>query len=223
MDSKNVMMVLFKQTRNALYSFVAALPKWARSNFYWSLLIIPLVFSGFVYGISEADIFGWQDFRKCKNVMEIIHPSLLALVIVISISGWLSTKEQASSFLAVLGAFALFREIFGQGTTPVFLAGIIGLIVYWDQDRERIAMLLNSRWATSFLAMCFFCYLLSQLLDRGVIKRIGWLILWDTSWKPPHSSNIEEGLESLGGLFLVITSISLFFQFLYLRNTDKDQ
>ena len=84
---------------------------------------------------------------------------------------------------------------------------MIFLVVYGNRHPDRIASLLNSKWATSFLGMCFVCYLTSQLLDRGVVKRIGWLILWDTSWKPPHASNIEEALESLGGLFLLLTPL----------------
>ncbi len=40
-------------------------------------------------------------------------------------------------------------------------------------------------------------------------QRIGWLILWDTSWKLPYSSNLEESLESLGGLFLLCTPFAV--------------
>ena len=65
------------------------------------------------------------------------------------------------------------------------------------------------RWATPLLGMCFVCYLSSQLLDRGIVKRIGWLILWDTSWKPAYSSNLEEALETLGGLFLLCTPFAV--------------
>ncbi|MGD8268137.1 MAG: hypothetical protein PVG19_13395 [Desulfobacterales bacterium] len=42
-----------------------------------------------------------------------------------------------------------------------------------------------------------------------MVKRIGWLILWDTSWKPPHASNLEEALESLGGFFLLLAPMTI--------------
>lgn len=211
MELKTTIMVFLKRIRDAFVSFIIALPKWFSNDFYWGLLIIPFLFVALIFGLSEADVFGWENFKTCKYAMEIIHPSLLALTIMVSAAGYLKSKNRTFMFIAVLGAFALFREIFGQGTTFVFLVGVIGLMVYGDRHSERISTLLGSRWAMSFLAMCFICYFLSQLLDRGVIKRIGWLILWDTSWRLPHSSNMEESLESLGGLFLMATSISLFF------------
>jgi hypothetical protein len=212
MDYKNLIQKLLKQIRDAFLSFITVFPKWFSNDFYWGFLIIPFLFAGIIYGLSDADIFGWHRYKTCKHAMEIIHPSLLALTVAVSVAGYLKTKNRAFMFIAVLGAFALFREIFGQGTTFVFIIGIIGLMVYGDQHSERISTLLESRWMMSLLAMCFICYILSQLLDRGVIKRIGWLILWDTSWRLPHSSNMEESLESLGGFFLLITSISLLFE-----------
>lgn len=205
-------MEFLKRIRDAFVSLITALPKWFSNDFYWGLLIFPFLFAALVYSLSEADVFGWQNFRTCKHAMEIIHPSLLALTVAVSALGYLKTKNCAFMFIAVLSAFALSREILGQGTTFIFLIGIVGLVMYGDRHGERISTLLGSRWAMSFLAMCFICYILSQLLDRGVIKRIGWLIFWDTSWRLPHSSNMEEGLESLGGLFLMLTSISLFLK-----------
>ena len=101
------------------------------------------------------------------------------------------------------------RELIGQGSTFVLYAAIIGLILYGNRDPERIGSLLRSRWAASFLGMCFVCYLSSQLLDRGIVKRIGWLIFWDTSWELPYSSTLEEALESLGGFFLLCTPFAV--------------
>ncbi len=202
-------MFSFIEMRLSLKNFISALPDWWRRDFIWRLMAAPVLFIVFMYILSDVNIFGWQDSSVCKNDLEIIHPALLLLTIIISVGGWLKTKDSALIFIGFLAAFAMARELLGQGSTFIFVAGIIGLIIYGDRDHERIKTLLNSKWSTSLLGMCFICYFISQLLDRGFIKRIGWLVTMDTSWKPPYSSNIEEGLESLGGFFLVLTSISL--------------
>ena len=202
-------MFSFVEMRLSLKNFIQALPDWWRRDFMWRLIAWPFLFIVLMYILSDANIFGWQDSSVCKNDLEIIHPALLLLTIILSVGGWLKAKDSALLFLGFLAAFALARELLGQGSTFVFIAGIIGLIIYCNRDLERIKTLLNSKWSTSLLGMCFICYFISQLFDRGLIKRIWWLVKMDTSLKLPYSSNIEEGLESLGGFFLVLTSISL--------------
>ena len=189
--------------------FPADVLKWVRRDFIWGLLAVPLLFVAIVYGLCDADFQGWSDSDVFKPLMEIVHPSLLAGFLLVSLLSWRLTRDVAFCFLTVLSVFVLARELTGQGSTFVLYAAIIGLILYGSRNPERIGSLLRSRWATSFLAMCFVCYLSSQLLDRGIVKRIGWLILWDTSWKPPYSSNLEEALESLGGFFLLCTSFAV--------------
>jgi hypothetical protein len=186
---------------------VSSILGWIRSDFKWSLLIIPILFSVLIYSLSEVDYQGWGDRHRFKFLMEIVHPVILATFLLVSLQSWLSTKDTTFIFLTVLSVLVLGRELYGQGAGFVFYPALIGLIVYGSRNPDRIASLLGSKWATSFLGMCFLCYLSSQLLDRGLVKRIGWLIFWDTSWKPPHASNLEESLESLGGLFLLCMSI----------------
>jgi len=198
----------------AMRSFIFSLPGWVRCDFKWGLLIIPVLWSVLVYCLSAANFLGWGDSGVFKPLMEIAHPTLLAGFLTVSLLRLWVSRDAAFGFLAVLSVFVLGRELMGQGTTIFLYAGLIGLIVYGNRHPHRIATLLHAKWATSFLGMCFVCYLGSQLLDRGIVKRIGWLILWDTSWKPPFSSNLEEALETLGGLFL-------FFASLTLRSGDK--
>lgn len=193
----------------AIHRFVLSLLGWARRDFAWGLLIIPLLLVMLVHGLSEANFQGWQDSDVFKPLMEIVHPGLLSVFLVVSLVRLWASRDKAFAFLAFLAAFVLGREIMGQGSSFILFAGLILLVVYGDRHPDRIASLLQSRWATSFLGMCFVCYLASQLLDRGVVKRIGWLILWDTSWQPPHASNLEEALESLGGLFLLLTPFAI--------------
>ena len=72
-----------------------------------------------------------------------------------------------------------------------------------------MATLLDSRLASSLMATCYIIYALSQLLDRNVAMRIGRLLLWDATWEIPYTSQIEESLETLGGLCLVLTVVVL--------------
>jgi|GEM_PF-4427111 len=193
------------QLVQAVGRFLTAVLKWARRDFIWGLLVVPVLFIVLVYSLCDANFLGWGDSDVFKPLMEIVHPLLLTGFLLSSLVRWRLTRDVAFCFLLVLSVFVLARELTGQGSTFVLYAAIIGLIIYGRRNPQRIRSLMRSRWATSFLGMCFVCYLSSQLLDRGIVKRIGWLILWDTSWKPPYSSNLEEALESLGGFFLLCT------------------
>ena len=206
MDSTKSKIVIAYQ---GIRSFLSSVLGWARRDFLWALMIVPVLFVGLIYHLSAADFAGWADRNVFKTLMEIVHPALLAGFLIISLLRLWVSRDTVFAFLAVLSVFVLGRELMGQGSTFILFAALIGLIIYGRRHPARIAPLLNSRWATSFLGMCFVCYLCSQLLDRGIIKRIGWLIFWDTSWKPPFSSNLEESLESLGGLFLLLTPFAI--------------
>ncbi len=182
---------------------------WARRDFFWALLIVPALHVLLVFYISKINYLGWGDRNVFKALMEIVHPALLAGFLFVSLLRLWASRDTTFAFLAVLSAFVLGRELMGQGSTFILIAALIGLIIYGRKFPDRIVSLLQSRWALSFLFMCFVCYLFSQLLDRGIVKRIGWLIFWDTSWKPPFSSNLEESLESLGGFFLLLTPFAV--------------
>ena len=192
-------------TYRATLDFLSSLHGWARRDFIWGLLIVPILFIALVYYFSAVNFLGWADRNLFKSLMEIVHPALLAGFLLVSVIRLWGSRDTAFAYLAVLSVFVLGRELMGQGSTFILFAALIGLIIYGRWHPDRIASLLQSRWALSFLGMCFVCYLCSQLLDRGIVKRIGWLIFWDTSWKPPFSSNLEESLESLGGFFLLLT------------------
>jgi hypothetical protein len=197
------------QKGRTIRSFLSSMLGWLRRDFLWGLLIVPILYIVLIYSLSEADFQGWGDHSVFKPLMEIVHPALLAGFLLVSLLRLWVSRDTAFAFLAVLSVFVLGRELMGQGSTFILYAALMGLIIYGNRYPDRIASLLRSQWATSFLGMCFVCYLSSQLLDRGIVKRIGWLILWDTSWKPPFSSNLEEALESLGGLFLLLTPFAI--------------
>ncbi len=193
----------------SLVVFGKSLPGWFRADFMWLLLFVPVLYVILMFFLSANNIFGWQDTHVCKNVLEIIHPALLGSAVFLAFVGWFWLRDFSLASIGLLCCGALGREILGQGYTFVFVIAILVVVVLVEQNRERMVSFLQSRLATSLLSMTFICYLVSQLLDRGLIKRIGWLLMWDTSWDVPYSSNIEESLETLGGLFLVLTILSL--------------
>lgn len=192
------------EIKTALVTFFRSLPHWFRTRYLWILLLIPAIWIIVIYLLSDADFMGWNDAETCKAFMEILHPALLATGVLIALSGWLLSRNTSLAFLSVMCAFLLAREIGGQGTSFILYAGLAGLIIYGYFNQLKLMTLLHSRFACSWLATGFICYAVSQLLDRGVIKRLGWLFTWDTSWRPPYTSQIEESLEALGGSFILL-------------------
>jgi hypothetical protein len=141
--------------------------------------------------------------------MEIIHPSLLAGSALLALAGWRYSRNTSLAFVGVMCAFTLARELGGQGTSFILYIGLIGLITYGYNNLDKLATLLESRLASSLMASGFIIYAISQLLDRGVAMRVGRLLLWDASWEIPFTSQVEESLESLGGLYLLLTVVVL--------------
>jgi hypothetical protein len=193
----------------ALRAFLRALPIWFRTRYLRPLLLAPIVWTIIVYQASYTDYWGWNDPDACKTLMEIIHPILLAMGILLGFWSWKFQKSVSAAFLGGICLFAFAREIGGQGTSFILYAGLIGLIAYGHSNYNKLTSLLHSRFALSCVATGFICYAASQLFDRGVIKRLGWLFTSDTSWKPPFSSQIEENLETLGGAFLLLAVIAV--------------
>ena len=197
------------QIRTALGAFFRALPSWFRNRYLWILLLPPVLVSVVVYKLAEANIFGWSSTAQNKLVMEIIHPSLLTGGALLALAGWRYSRNISLAFVGVMCAFTLARELGGQGTSFILYIGLIGLITYGYNNLDKLSTLLESRLASSLMASCFIIYAISQLLDRGVAMRVGRLLLWDASWEIPFTSQVEESLESLGGLCLLLTVVVL--------------
>lgn len=204
-------MQLWNRIKAALGAFFRALPTWFRTRYRWVLLLVPAIWSITVYLLADANAMGWNDAAICKATMEILHPALLATGAVIAFFGWALTRNVSLAFLGTMCAFALSREFGGQGTSFILYAGLVGLITYGHTRLDAIATFLDSRFASSLMATGYICYAISQLLDRGVVKRLGWLVTWDTSWKPPYATQLEETMEALGGTFLALTVVVTFF------------
>jgi hypothetical protein len=194
--------------KTALAAFFRILPSWFRNRYLW-VLLLPVLVSLVVYKLAEANTFGWHSTAQCKLVMEIIHPSLLAGGILLALVGWRYSRNTSLAFVGVMCAFTLARELGGQGTSFILYIGLLGLVTYGYYNLGKLATLLESRLASSLMATCFIIYAISQLLDRGVAVRVGRLLLWDASWEIPYTSQIEESLESLGGLCLILTVVVL--------------
>jgi hypothetical protein len=193
----------------ALKAFLRALPDWFRTRYLRTQLLAPIIFGVGVYMLSHTNHWGWNNPAECKALMEILHPMLLGIGVILGFSGWTIQKNSSAAFLGSICISALAREIGGQGTSFILYAGLIVLIVYGYNNYKRLAGVLHSQFILSCVATGFICYAISQLFDRGVIKRLGWLFTWDTSWKPPYSSQIEESLETLGGAFLLLAVVSV--------------
>jgi hypothetical protein len=202
---------LWIMVRAALGAFFLALPAWFRTRYMWPMLLVPAVWGVVVYQLEDADVIGWHNSAICQDIMEIVHPALLLSGALIAISGWGFVRDGSLAFLSVMCAFVVSREFGGQGTSLILYAGLVGLITYGHMRPGKIATLLESRFACSLMATCFLCYVISQLFDRGIIKRLGWLLTWDTSWKPPYSTQIEETMESVGGAFLLLAVLATLY------------
>ena len=212
---------VIKRAWCSVITFGKSLPRWARGKFIWALLIAPVLFVALMYALINADAFGWQQPNLCKSHLEVVHPALLGCALVLAVAGWLRTKDYALAGLSVLCGGAFAREMLGQGHSFIFIIAMFAVIIFIEQKKTRAKALLDSKWATSLLAMTFVCYIFSQLLDRGLIKRIGRLVTMNGKWKPPYSSNIEEGLETFGGLFLLFTVITVLFVVKQHRSGDR--
>jgi hypothetical protein len=203
-------MQIWTDIRTSLGAFFRALPAWFRTRYLWVLLTFPATCIIAVYQLADANVLGWHDSKTCKAAMEILHPALLIAGTVIAFSGWVLTRNISLAFLSIMCAFVLSREFGGQGTSFVLYAGLVGLITYGHTRLSNITTFLDSRLASSLIATGYICYAVSQLFDRGAIKRLGWLVTWDTAWKPPYATQIEETLEALGGALLLVAVLATF-------------
>jgi hypothetical protein len=103
------------------------------------------------------------------------------------------------------------REILGQGYSFLIVIGLPIMIVYAMENRKIFEPLYQSRISKSFLTMTFICYISSQLLDRGVVKRVYYVLTGDRTFSDRfYSENVEESLETLSGVFLLAVVIALY-------------
>ena len=86
---------------------------------------------------------------------------------------------------------------------------MIALAVFAYRRPEDVAALFRNRMVRSLLIMCLFCYFISQFMDRGLAKRMVRPFLGDPEWEIPNSTQMEETLEALGGIFLLCTGLVL--------------
>ncbi len=191
---------------------------WFLKDFIWPLLLIPFLFVLLMSlvldeRLIETRVDGkwmiWDQTRRWKDLFEIAHPAILGLCVFLGFLGRTEYRKTTFTLLGGLCAFALLREIAGQGCSTVFFGGILLLIVYAHLKPEKLTLLYESRWTLSYVGMGFFCYALSLFLNIGLVKYLA-RPFTETEW-PPYSSCIEESLESLGGFFLFLSIMSLFF------------
>jgi len=193
----------------ALQTFFAALPGYFRADFMWWTLLLPLAVALSVYVMSGADIMGWGRQGEVKDLMEVLHPSVLGFGLASAVTAWALTRDRALLLLAAVCLFCLGRELAGQGSSVILILGLFLCIWYADGHRLELESFLASHVPRSLVALCFVSYGASQVLDRGILKHSGRLVLGDSEWNIRFSSNMEESLETFGGLCLLMAVLAL--------------
>ncbi len=195
---------------SAIVRFPGQVFVWWKNEFPFLALLIPIVIGLVILAVSSFNLFGWHDEGLAKDQLEIAHPSLLAIAVILSILGRILYKDLSLSFMILLSGALLSREILGQGNSWIVYLAIIILIVWAEfSQKGGPTSLKNHKPATIALFLAFFSYLISQILDRGLIKTLMRFVSGDPELKIPYSSNIEESLETLGGFFVVLTIIHI--------------
>ena len=194
-----------------LVAFIADAFHWTIKDFQYWLLIFPVLVSVGTYHVTDSNTFGCLDFIRCKGYLEVIHPMVLALSVIGGFAGYYRSKQTVFLFVSALCCLPLLREVLGQGYSFLIVIGLPIMIVYAVDNRKKIEPLYQSRISKSFLTMTFICYITSQLLDRGVVKRVYYVLTGDRTFSDRfYSEIVEESLESLGGMFLLAVVIALY-------------
>ena len=182
---------------------------WAKGTFVWWLLFIPVIHFALVKYLSSEDLLFFQESAYVKQVFEIIHPSLLFVTMLLCWQGWRLSGRFAFGWLALFASCMFCREVHFEGSSVILVVGSLTLLAVAVRRTDERRAFLERRWACSFYFMGLICYLISQLLDRGILKHVIRWVTQDSSFKIFHSSNVEESMESLGGLFLLLTPLFL--------------
>jgi hypothetical protein len=145
---------------------------WFQNHYRWPLLLPLLLVSLGVGVLSSQNFMGWErDGYVLKPHLEIAHPALLCLFILVSVYGWLGKGFKVSGWMAFLGTALLIREIHFVGSDYLMFAMLIGLLVYAWRNPSRFTPLWEARWPLSFLVTCFMYYACSEaLFDRALIE-----------------------------------------------------
>jgi hypothetical protein len=200
-------------SRDASTSKSRHILQWFLKYFRWPLLFaIPLI-ALIVAALSSQDFQGWGAEYVLKNKLEIAHPGLLFAFTLVTLAGWLLRGHRISGWMSLLGAAFFMREIHFEGSDYLMVVIVLGIFVYVWRNPDRFSALWKAHWPLSLLAMCFISYACSEVLfDRGLIKQPFEIIFDDPEWMLPYSSNIEESLETLGGLFLLLSGVLFVFR-----------
>ncbi len=178
-------------------------------HFHWWLLFIPLITCIILFKLSVNDFMGWNNYSVFKDQMEMAHPGVLLTFTLIMFLRYYFSRTYLNGWLLAMGISLFCRELHFAGTGTAIYGALAVLFYLAWKNRARMTPLTENRVAFSLFIMVFICYFCSQFLDRGLAKRVGWIILWDFSWELPHASNLEEYLEFLGGTFLLVTPFFL--------------
>lgn len=181
--------------------------KWFFSIFQWPLLVLPCVVAATVYWLTEIDFCGFRDYSVLKSRMELLHPAVLAAAVLVAAQGWRLTRDFSYLWLFFAALNFLGREcrIVGHASSELVFLVFAVLVAVAVKKRSAMTGLWLDRTAASLFTMCLVTYFLSQALDRKLIEHVLRPFM-GRGWRIPGASNIEETLETLGGMFLLFTS-----------------
>jgi hypothetical protein len=145
---------------------------WFRHEFRWILLpIVPTVALSIAL-VSALNIGELSTEIPLKGKLEIAHPSLLFLFILVSLAGVFLKNHSESKWLALLGSAFFIREIHFEASDYIMVVLIIGIFAYAWRFPHKFTTLWASPWTVSLIVMCFTSYFCSEILfDRGLIKQ----------------------------------------------------
>lgn len=186
-----------------------AFTRWLREDFVWWLPALPLLVAALVYYLSAINFQEWQHSWPLKSKLEIAHPVLLFVFLAGSFQGWRIARIYSFAWLTILSAVLFLRELHFFGTDALVYLTLILLGVAAYRAPQNLRALFRNRWASSLLAIGFFCYFCSQAFDRGLWKFVIGIAMRDPEFDIMNDSQIEESLETLGGFFLMLVPFTM--------------
>lgn len=181
---------------------------WFIHVFRWWLLPLPLIHIAVVQYISAIDLGVFADRSDTKDLFEIIHPAILATAFVVAALSFWMTRRFTFGWLTALTAVLFCREMHFVGSGVILVGGLLILIVVAARNPVHRRAFVQQRWAITLFLFCILCYTISQMFDRNTFAHIGRVIVQNESFEILHSSNVEESMESLGGLCLLLSILT---------------
>lgn len=196
------------QSTNPLKN-LKAIWKWLHQEFILWLTTIPPLIALTLYLLLQYTFHFENNNIIIIKIMEVLHPAILFLFLCTTAYSWKNYHTQGFKWTTITAAALFMREIHFKGSDIiVYTTLILSWGLAWRQPKY-IVDLFSHKIASSCFVMGFLSYVCSESFDRRIFERFFKIYLNNYSYRIPHSSRIEESLETLGGLFLLLSAITL--------------